>query len=142
MKKNKRRRGWTRLLRKDFDWDYGFLLRIEHYKMKRMLKYFQNSNITSDRESIVRDLKLCISLLEKIMNMDFNYKTINIRNINRFLEKDLYEGKLNDWNPNYFSELNVELSPLAKIIREHLSEQKIWHLYNLIREYRMRYWWD
>lgn len=142
MRKNKNRRGWTRLLRKDFDWDYGFLLQIEHYKLKRMLRYFQESNITSDRESIVRDLKLCVSLLEKIMNSDFNYKTVNIKNIDRFINKELYEGRLEDWNPSFFSELNVKLSPIAKILREHLAEEKAWHLYHLIREYRMRYWWD
>ena len=138
MKKNKKRRGWTRLLRKDFDWDYGFLLQIEYYKLKRMLKYFQESNITSDRESIVRDLKLCISLLEKIINSDFNYKTVNIKNIDRFINKEVYE----DWDPNFLSELNVKLSPIAELLREHLVEEKVWHLYHLIREYRMRYWWD
>lgn len=48
-KKNKKFKQYEKLLRKDGDFDYGYLLVLERFKLKRMIKSFEEA----DRKSVV-----------------------------------------------------------------------------------------
>jgi len=64
---------WSKILWDDFDWDYDFLLKILDYKLKKMRKYFDNSNITTVEEyqSILNEIDTCINAIEQLRNRDY-----------------------------------------------------------------------
>lgn len=138
-----------RILRKNKDWDYLFLLKLEYYKLKQMHNYFSKNEV---RGTICRDIKLCIKLLEIYFDLDNNLnlekaKTTNIRNANRFLE-DYEVAWLNDEKPEHFTfktmsgkEYSIPIDSVS-LAKEALYKNKVWHLYNLVKEYKTETWWD
>ncbi len=52
---------WCRLLEKDFDWDYTFLLEIERKKIIEMYEYFKKCTRSDKMPIVARDLQLCIA---------------------------------------------------------------------------------
>lgn len=122
MKKNYR--SWRKLFRKDYDFDFAFMLYIEKRKLQNMMKYFIKSNYTENNDIIVRDLKLCIYLLNIILNDDYTHY-INLKNGSRFFNK--FKLEFINTYPEY---------------KYTLGCAKAWHLYHLIRYYRMKTWWD
>ena len=133
-------------------WDFGYLLKLEQYKIREMCKYFQKSQLTVGWELQVRDLTICDKLIDIILEEDKQYKSwldsnynisakdrwqnkglkfplyVNIKNYKRFLPQVVYS---NDMVP--FLVENFKIS---------LRQQKALHLYNLIRTYHMQRWWD
>ena len=129
-------------------WDYEYLLRIERRKFQEMAHYFQKSKLTEGWERQVQTCNLCISLLTIVLEEDWPFKVwlknnygdrsdssvivpfakhINTNNSHRFIGKD--------WSINQSSLCNDSL-------RIELRRIKAWHLYNLIRTYRMFDLWD
>ena len=112
------------LRKKNFDFDYYYLLILEQRKLKRMLKYFKKHNYV-DTTFIIRDILICINLLN-IINSNSYTKKVNLRNCKRFnIPSNLINNEL-----------------FKDYICEELAVQKAFHLYNLIRQYRMQTWWD
>lgn len=109
---------WFKIIVQDQPWDYEFLLDIEHHKLQSMSKYFDKSRIVVDWERMVRDINICIRLLEIIKEDDWFYKDVNVKNAKRFVK---------------------EVSPDALGL---LRVQKAWYLYNYIRYHRLQQWWD
>ena len=115
--------------------DYEYLLDIERVALKYMEKYFKTSNIVHHNESIVRDISLCLKLLNIATdgyfhannlpygNEGINTPYVNIRNRNRFLK---HEAKPESADIN-----------MKALIRE----VKAWNLYCKIRS-NMQKWWD
>ena len=52
--------------------DYEYLLDIERVALKYMAEYFKSSNIVTDNEFIVRDISLCLKLLDIATGRDFH----------------------------------------------------------------------
>lgn len=122
-----KKRDWRQIIRKDFDFDYGFLLKIERHKLRRMLKFFNSKDCIIDdleRLFIVRDIRICINLLTMIIEDRFTSKYTNIHNAKRFL-------------PDF-----QEYAIPERIIKNIIREEKVWYLYHYIRYNRMRYWWE
>ena len=120
---------YSKILKEDRDYDWEFMLDLEKFKLKRMSEYFSKSQIISDWERVVKEINLCIKLIDIITEKDppgYLYDEtkklpyINTRNHKRFL-KYIYD------NDSY---------------RDDLRQTKALYLYNLIRTYRMRSWWD
>lgn len=125
-------------------WDYGYLLQLEKYKMLEMMRHFSKHKIFVGWKNVVRDLKICIKLIDIINEEDDAYKAwlhtsyginhhevpfpkyINTRNKYRFLTNDYL-------NQN---------SKLYQGLLAHYRSTKALCLYNKIRTYRMRSWWD
>lgn len=138
-----------RILRKNKDWDYLFLLKLEYYKLKQMYNYFSKTEV---RRHVCRDIKLCIKILEIYFDLDNNInlekaKTVNIRNANRFL-KDYEVAWLQGEGSESFNfktmsgkEYNIPIDTV-NLAKESLYQRKVWHLYNLIREYKTETWWN
>ena len=122
-----KKRDWNKIIRNDFDYDYGFLLKLERHKLKRMKKFFESKECIiadSERLFIVRDIRICINLLNMILEDKFNNRYTNIRNSKRFV-------------PDFQNFLILE-----SIIKKVIREEKVWYLYHYIRYNRMRYWWE
>ena len=120
---------YSKILKEDRDYDFEYMLNLEKFKLKRMSEYFSKSQIISDWERVVKEINLCIKLIDIITEKDLpgylydetkKLPYINTRNHKRFL-KYIYD------NDSY---------------RDDLRQTKALYLYNLIRTYRMRSWWD
>lgn len=120
---------YSKILKEDRDYDFEYMLNLEKFKLKRMSKYFSKSQIISDWERVVKEINLCIKLIDIITEKDppgYLYNGtkklpyVNTRNYKRFL-KYIYD---NDF------------------YRDDLRQTKALYLYNLIRTYRMMSWWD
>ena len=120
---------YSKILKEDRDYDFEYMLNLEKFKLKRMSEYFSKSQIISDWERVVKEINLCIKLIDIITEKDIpgylydgtkKLPYINTRNYKRFL-KYIYD---NDF------------------YRDDLRQTKALYLYNLIRTYRMRSWWD
>lgn len=142
MKSRKFRRIWGK------PWDFSYLLELEQYKLKEMLTYFKKSQATIGWEYQVRDIELCIKLIDIILEKDQYYRSwlhnsyggdrphreskfpvyINVKNYKRF------------W-PTLASFKETD-SPIYVSLCTSLRMAKAMHLYNKIRSYRMITWWD
>ena len=120
---------YSKILKEDRDYDFEYMLDLEKFKLKRMSEYFSKSQIISDWERVVKEINLCIKLIDIITEKDppgYLYNGtkklpyVNTRNYKRFL-KYIYD---NDF------------------YRDDLRQTKALYLYNLIRTYRMMSWWD
>ena len=120
---------YSKILKEDRDYDFEYMLDLEKFKLKRMSEYFSKSQIISDWERVVKEINLCIKLIDIITEKDppgYLYNGtkklpyVNTRNYKRFL-KYIYDN-------NFY--------------RDDLRQTKALYLYNLIRTYRMMSWWD
>ena len=108
--------------------DYEYLLDIERVALKYMAKYFKTSNIVHHNESIVRDISLCLKLLNIATGdlfyakEDINAPYVNIRNKERFIKH---------------TTKNLD----SPAIRSFIREMKAWNLYCKVRS-NMQGWWD
>lgn len=112
--------------------DYEYLLDIEKVALKYMAEYFKSSNIVVGNEFIVRDISLCLKLLDIATGRDFhnlfhenegiNAPYVNTRNKDRFIK----------YTTKGFG------SPTIKFF---IREVKAWNLYCRVRS-NMQGWWD
>ena len=108
--------------------DYVYLLNIEGVALKYMAEYFKSSNIVVGNEFIVRDISLCLKLLNIATGdlfyakEDINAPYVNIRNKERFIKH---------------TTKNFDSPPMRSFIRE----MKAWNLYCKVRS-NMQRWWD
>lgn len=128
-------------------WDFGYLLKLEQYKIREMCKYFKKSQLTEGWKLQVRDLTICDKLISIVLEEDKYYKGwldtcyggtkrtqipfpvyVNTKNYKRFMPtvEDLHQNSLVLHNGMLIS----------------LRQQKALYLYNKIRAYRMERWWD
>lgn len=72
MKKSRREpfKRWKKVIKDDYDFDFSFLWRLELTKLKFMLKFWEDSDKirASNKDDIVRYLRLAVKLLECIYN--------------------------------------------------------------------------
>lgn len=135
------------LARRDFDWDYAYMLEMERAKLEYMAKYFTESRIAEHDWAVARDAKICIRLIDIIIGNDSSYvmkdnekkpfmewdlveiKKVNLKNAERFLSKE----RIDRYRDN----------PRMKVyLKDDLRIEKAWNLYCKIREYNMRSWWN
>lgn len=135
-------------------WDWTYLLQLEQAKFKEMAIYFEQSKLASDWEFQVRDCKLCIKLIDIILEQDgpftqwlesnygvYKHKSgpvreilripistrVNTRNAARFVK-----------NPNTY-ESDICTSNLFEV---DLRQIKAFYLYQKIRLYKLQNLWD
>ena len=158
-------RGWCRyhLFNKDFKelhkvvmktypWDFGFLYDLERAKIEEMCKYHQKKQRFVGREFVVRDMKLCMKLIDifsgkvDLFHYDGDIVFLPIENGNYEMGAtpdfkyncDVY---VNMRNANRFCETEYE----KKWLIEHPHElymKKAKCLYHKIRVEKDETWWD
>lgn len=159
---------YKRLLADDHDWDYAYLVALEKKKLQRMHDCIKREGHLENNAIVVRDIGICIRLIDIFMEDDAAYTTWLNRSYSgkmpRFvkLENGFYRLDDQDWKPlaDYPAYVNVRnerrffrSTPIKdakaegdrdKVIRSIVSlrQQKALHLYHLIREYKMFTWWD
>lgn len=132
-------------------WDWYYLLHLEQAKLKEMADYFEKKDRFVGVEKVVRDIRICLKLIDIICEKDAPYKSwlhqsyghpikdfesieevkfpkyINVKNRHRFLHKDFLNGS----HPNIFNSLLAEYRKMKALA-----------LYNKIRTYKLFSWWD
>ena len=88
-------KGWKRtfsyhpVLKNNFDWDYGFLLELIEFKLKRMSQYFHTHRIVENEDWYGTLCDKAIAILKAgyrtdiILEKDLHNK-VNTRNVHRF----------------------------------------------------------
>ena len=167
MKKRNPIHAYKRQLADDYDWDYAYLIVLEKKKLQRMHDYFEREGHFEGKEQTVREMAICIRLIDIFMEDDAAYNTWLHRSFSgkirfRNLENDLYELDDTDSKPiaDFPVYVNVRnerrffrATPIKDTQQEgnrdltihyivSLRQQKALHLYHLIREYKLFSWWD
>lgn len=148
--------GWT-----DCDWDYAFLLELEQKKIKTMADTFEKANFFEGCNFVVRDMRICVSLLDIVLekshcyNLLFensliqksnnkkgfqynakNFKYVRTHNVN---SKNAKRFMPDETNELYFGK---DASDTVRILGEdELRASKAWRLYCQIREEYLLKWW-
>ena len=141
MKSRKLRRIWGQ------PWDYSYLLELEQYKLKEMSAYFKKSQLTVGWEFQVRDIELCIKLIDIVLEKDQYYRSWLHNSYGSTPHKQLsFPVYIISKNYKRFMPLlekfehdNIRLQASMNI---SLRQTKALYLYNKIRVYRMETWWD
>ena len=112
-KRNKTIKAYEKLLRKDQDWDYSYLISLEKKKLMRMFEYFSKSNISTSDSLTTKQIGLCLRLLDIIMEEDPASKEflerIKIPD-DSFPWEDLGNG-VSRLDPNFYSSLDIAMYP-------------------------------
>ena len=115
-----------------YEFDGEYLLVLEKTHLEKMLKYYSDpkNQIVVGQEYIIRQISICIKLLDIILNDDLIADTIyvNVNNANRFLaNKDL---------------IILENNKANVYILDDLYKCKAESLYYNIRKNFTRTWWN
>ena len=145
LKKRSPIHAYKRLLANDKDWDYAYLIALEKKKLQRMHDCIKQEGHLENNAIVVRDIAICIRLIDIFMENDAVYKTllhqsfsgadfpvyVNVRNERRFFRVTPIKDAQAEGNRDkvFFSIIS-------------LRQQKALHLYHLIREYNLLTWWD
>jgi hypothetical protein len=145
---------WAPVIWNNADWDYEYMLRIERYKLSRMLKSLSRDGVWADQTYSTRDIRICISLIDIILEEDKPHRTygetafsgwkMTTRNGKLVIlerpENVAYPVHVNLRNKDRFLPGSVgnETSPFKDMLRQ----EKAMRLYNLIRAYNMTEWFD
>lgn len=79
------------VLKDDEDWDYGFLLDLIEFKLKRMSQYFHNHRIVENEDWYGTLCDRAVAILHAgyktdiVLSSDLNGIYVNTRNKNRFI---------------------------------------------------------
>lgn len=145
---------WHKLLKKDRDWDFGFLLAMERKKLSNMAQWFKDHDygVSESGVYVYRDLTLAVRLIDAFteedgfieyvmpkepMKFDENGKVTH-RTLGEFKLKGYVNTRNADRFVPYVDKKTCERSTFLMLLRQ----EKAWHLYCKLREYRMRNWWD
>lgn len=115
--------------------DYEYLLDIEKVALKYMAEYFKSSNIVVDNEFIVRDINLCLKLLNIATGVDFHSNNLFYEN------RGINAPYVNIRNRDRFIKHGIKPEPTAIDIKVLIREVKAWNLYCKVRS-NMQRWWD
>lgn len=75
MKKKNPIHAYKRLLAKDQDWDYAYLIALEKKKLQRMHDCIKRESRLEHKDFVVRDIAICICLIDIFMEDDAVHNT-------------------------------------------------------------------
>jgi len=166
MKKKNPIHAYKRLLAKDQDWSYSFLIALEKKKLQRMHDCIKSESCLEHKDFVVRDIAICIRLIDIFMEEDAVFKSWlhqsfsgemkytkvgdNLYELDGFDEQSIidFPKYVNVRNEKRFfrrTPINDALyvgNRISAILSiTSLRQEKALHLYHLIREYKLFEWW-
>lgn len=147
---------YEKLLREDRDYDYAYLLELEQFKLRRMVKNFSEASVPHvGIEFTIRDLKMCVSLLDIILERDAPYKTYMEENYGPNGKVKMSIGEDNilkvDHEPDsYKTPVHVNTRNYRRFGFKEEPKNILWmdyrrvkalRLYNKLRNRLFRWWW-
>ena len=132
---------WFKVIWNDRQYDFEFIYVIELRKIQRMIKWWSSGETITEKELILRDLKICEYLLKVIIG-EIDYTTI-IESITSSTEYSYkFNHYINTRNSKRFLKITEELDKNHWVYLNDLYIEKCRNLYYLIRKYRIETWWD
>ena len=132
---------WFKVIWNDRQYDFEFIYVIELRKIQRMIKWWSSGEPITEKELILRDLRICEYLLKVIIG-EIDYTTI----IESITPSTGYSYKFNHYintrNSKRFLKITEELDKNHWVYLNDLYIEKCRNLYYLIRKYRIETWWD
>ena len=144
---------WVPLLWKDREWDYGFMLEMERYKLKRMCKWYLKNDFgtAATGERTYKQMMLAVNLLGIILDDDW----WAIKNIDQrlFVDGRIIKRDDSDYVVNAYVNINNYKRYLPYLKQEtvdkmpnlwsvELRQAKAWYLYHRLKCQYMQGWWD
>ena len=138
-------------------WDFGFLLKLEQYKIREMIAYFKKHHHLSNWESVVREMQICDRLISIVLEEDKDYRGWLDANYGESgwcynkekVEYVRFHIKVNTKNSkrffplaNFNNPIMLQHPHLEDSSKISLRQRKALYLYNKIRSYCMQHWWD
>lgn len=139
-------------------WDHSYLYQLEYEKIKEMLHYQEKMDAFVDVEYVIRDMKICLSLLEIMMgkrslfHYDGSFMFVDSE------DKDENGEPLVEVKPTpdfkYYCDVKVNLRNMKRFVSheklydfytakpDELYVQKAKKLYHKIRYERDEMWWE
>ena len=132
---------WFKVIWNDRQYDFEFIYVIELRKIQRMIKWWSSREPITEKELILRDLRICEYLLKVIIG-EIDYTTI-IESITSSTEYSYkFNHYINTRNSKRFLKITEELNKNHWVYLNDLYIEKCRNLYYLIRKYRIETWWD
>ena len=155
---------YEKLLKKDKDFDFAYLLILERFKLKRMIDCFSKAKMSHERTPIdIRDMKLCVNCIDIILGEDIiylnhlkKYEDFDIQLNTTENEDGTYTLDTSNWvSPLFdhyvninnakrfgFDNIIIDSKPyLFEHLKIDLRQIKALHLYNMIRNRMLHWWW-
>lgn len=141
------------VLWKCYDFDFSSILTVEQHQIRRVLRCIEKYSCHKYKDRYIRNMKLTLKLSEIYLSNDEGLECKYIKNNNDVLAF-LNRNEDNNWN--FTKKVNtknwkrfVKSNPLEcekhdtiEIMKAELYMRKVWHLYNLCKEYNEENWWD
>ena len=128
--------GWN-----DYDDAYDSLLMLEKYKFSKMIDRYERLAGNIDKPfleywTIVRDLRLCVKLIDIVVGIDTTYKVVYNPEARTYEKKEL--KYVNMCNAHRFIPLKLQKlydknKLLRNVITNEVRRMKAWSLYSQIR---------
>lgn len=132
---------WFKVIWNDRQYDFEFIYVIELRKIQRMIKWWSSGETITEKELILRDLRICEYLLKVIIG-EIDYTTI-IESITPSTEYSYrFNHYINTRNGKRFLKVPEKLDKNHWVYLNDLYIEKCRNLYYLIRKYRIETWWD
>lgn len=144
---------YFRLIWKDRDWDYGFMLELERKKLRRAIKWYEKNDygVAAYGKRYCNQMRVAANCLDIILDNDW-------WTIDRPSDEPITEWLKNPHSDNdYVIKANINLKNWKRFMpwlteesinkkpnlwKIELREIKAWNLYHKIRAQYMRDWWD
>ena len=132
---------WLKVIWNDRQYDFEFIYVIELRKIQRMIKWWSSGGPITEKELILRDLRICEYLLKVIIG-EIDYTTI-IESITPSTEYSYkFNHYINTRNSKRFLKISEEIDKNHWVYLNDLYIEKCRNLYYLIHKYRIETWWD
>lgn len=144
---------YEKILKQDNDFDYAYLLIIERFKIKRMIKSFIEASCPHEGiEYTIRELKWCVKLIDIVLEEDaitktymeqFGQNQLEIYDGIVVLKKDIeYKIPIHiNKNNAYRFNKRWNKDSLNNNILMEVRRVKALYLYNKIRNRMLKWWW-
>lgn len=118
---------WIKYIWYDRDYDWVYILILERQKLINIYNHLSTEDMYVGQCVDMRNIKLCISLIDVVMDDDFNSVYVNIKN-SRYYKYLKQEGISNE---------NIYL-----LYIEDIYKDKALHLYYKIKADNLMKWWN
>lgn len=112
---------WTPVVWKDRDYDYQPLLEMMKFKLENMEDFFRNKGIAADAEERADEMKVCIDLLDRLIN-DVHFKEA----YDAFHEK-WGEGKITFEDEGEYCKMDINYSKVKTPEDEEEKNKDLMH---------------
>lgn len=154
----RRSKGYKKVLKtlkNGYPWDYAYLYFLEKAKIEEIRDYIAKHKRFVGWENAVRDMNICINLIDIFMEKKelYKYNGLDTMKFVKIEGSDNYEMKF-DTEPEYVCLVNVNTKNAKRFVKNKAEEEymlknphllyieKARALYHKIRLEKDQHWWD